>query len=57
MARYLHNSGIIIDKTRNSYTVIKNIVSSQADLIVENNARKTPLSKRNDCFKSYVKNS
>ena len=30
-----YSLGIIIDKTRNSYTVIKNIVSSQADLIVE----------------------
>ena len=27
-------SGIIIDKTRNSYTVSKNIVTSQTDLIV-----------------------
>ena len=30
-----YSPGIIIDKTRNSYTVIKNIVSSQADLILE----------------------
>ena len=30
-----YNSGIIIDKTRNSYTVSKNIVTSQTDLIVE----------------------
>ena len=30
-----YSSGIIIDKTRNSYTVSKNIVTSQTDLIVE----------------------
>ena len=29
-----YSSGIIIDKTRNSYTVSKNIVTSQTDLIV-----------------------
>ena len=30
-----YSSGIIIDKRRNSYTVSKNIVTSQTDLIVE----------------------
>ena len=30
-----YSSGIIIDKTRNSYTVSKNIVTSQTDLIEE----------------------
>ena len=29
-----YSSGIIIDKTRNSYTVSKNIVTSHTDLIV-----------------------
>ena len=30
-----YSSGIVIDKTRNSYTVNKNIVTSQTDLIIE----------------------